>query len=42
MSEALRKLLLTLAAQVPLVSWMYLKWNQIQQRPILAATLGLL
>src|SRR5262245_16928283 len=42
MSEALRKFFLALAAQIPLAGGLYLKWNQIQQRPVLAATIGLL
>src|SRR5262249_27147908 len=42
MSDAFRKLFLALAAQIPLAGGLYLKWNQIQQRPVLAATIGLL
>jgi hypothetical protein len=42
MSEALRKFILALAAQIPLAGGLYLKWNQVQQSPVLAATIGLL
>ncbi|MGH9935996.1 MAG: NACHT domain-containing protein, partial [Blastocatellia bacterium] len=42
MSDALRKLILALAAQIPLAGVLHLKWDQVQQRPLLAATLGLL
>lgn len=42
MPEALRKLFLALAAQIPLVGGLYFKWNQVLQRPVLAATLGVL
>jgi len=42
MSEALRKFVLALAAQIPLAGGLYMKWNQVQQSPVLAATIGLL
>jgi hypothetical protein len=42
MSEALRKFILALAAQIPLAGGLYLKWTQVQQSPVLAATIGLL
>src|SRR5215510_9330954 len=42
MSEALRKFFLALAAQIPLAGGLYMKWNQVQQSPVLAATIGLL
>jgi len=42
MSEAIRKFILALAAQIPLAGGLYLKWNQVQQRPLLSATIGLL
>jgi hypothetical protein len=38
MSETLRKFILALAAQIPLAGGLYL----IRQRPVLAATIGLL
>jgi hypothetical protein len=42
MPEALRKFNLALVAQIPLASGLYLKWNQVLQRPFVAATIGLL
>jgi hypothetical protein len=42
MPEAIRKLFLALVAQFPLAGGLYLKWNQVQQRPVVAATIGLL
>lgn len=42
MSEAIRKFIIALAAHVPLAGGLYLKWNQVQERPLVAATVGLL
>src|SRR5215510_14134018 len=42
MSEALRKFILALAAQIPLAGGLSLMWSQAQQHPVLAATMGLL
>src|SRR5262245_19879605 len=42
MSEALRKFILALAAQIPLASGLSLMWSQVQQHPVMAATIGLL
>ncbi|MBS1791509.1 MAG: NACHT domain-containing protein [Acidobacteria bacterium] len=40
MLESIQKLLLALATQVPLVGGLWLKWSQVQQRPLAAAAIG--
>ncbi|MFN0112319.1 MAG: NACHT domain-containing protein [Blastocatellia bacterium] len=40
MPESLRKLLLALAAQLPLLGGLWLKWSHVQQRPLVAAAIG--
>lgn len=40
MSETLRKLFFAVVAQFPLLGGMWAKWNVVQQRPLLSASLG--
>ncbi|MEK6405674.1 MAG: hypothetical protein AABN34_01785 [Acidobacteriota bacterium] len=42
MQEALRKLLIGLASQVPLLGSIYVYWEQVQQRPLVAGLIGIL
>lgn len=42
MQEALRKLLIGLASQVPLVGTLYSYWEQAQENPLIAGVLGIL
>lgn len=40
MSEALRKLFFAVLTQFPLLGGMWAKWEVVQQRPLLSASLG--